>query len=118
MVTRRQAVLAGPAPTVSAAEDNLAAILRWEKLPVPEREVRFAAPRRFRADFLWGPPVDLIVEVEGGSYVGGRHVRGEGFESGCEQQAEATLLGYRYLRVTPRQIDSGQAIAWIKRALA
>ena len=90
-------------------------LLRWHKLPLPEREVRFAAPRRWRADFLWPR---LIVEVEGGSFIGGRHTRGVGFESDCAKSNEAQLRGYRYLRVTPKHIDSGEAIAWIERALA
>jgi very-short-patch-repair endonuclease len=104
------------ASTMSAAEDNLAALLRWEKLPQPEREYRFDPKRRWRFDFAW-PLGTVAMEVEGGSWVGGAHTRGAHFEQDAEKYNEAALAGWLVLRVTPRQIDSGQAIEWIKRAL-
>ncbi len=98
----------------SPAEEALVTLLRWHKLPTPTREATFIEGRKFRADFMWP---GLIVEVEGGVYSGGRHTRGIGFESDCEKQNLAVLAGYRYMRVTPRQIDSGDAIRWIEEAL-
>jgi very-short-patch-repair endonuclease len=100
----------------SNAEESLATLLRWEKLPQPEREYRFAAPRRWRFDFAWWPQ-KVAVEVEGGSWIGGAHTRGAHFEQDAEKYNEAGLAGWLVLRVTPRQIDSGQAIAWIKKGL-
>lgn len=102
---------------MSDAEEALATLIRWEKLPEPEREYRFAAPRRWRFDFCW-PQKWLAVEVEGGTFVQGRHSRGTGFENDCEKQNEAVIRGWGILRVTPKHIESGEAIAWIRRALA
>ncbi len=101
----------------SNAEESLATLLKWEKLPEPEREYVFAAPRKFRWDFCW-PDRMLAVEVEGGIFTAGRHVQGRGFESGCEKQALGVLLGWRVLRVTPGQIESQVAVEWIKQALS
>ena len=84
------------------------------------REYRFAPRRRWRFDFAWpdGPIHDRwAVEVEGGTWVNGRHGRGKGFEADCEKYARAALLGWRVIRVTPAQIRSGAALAWIERAV-
>lgn len=85
-------------------------------LPAPELEVRFHPTRKWRADYLWREP-KLIVEVDGGVFVAGRHSRGAGVESDCEKFAEAMLLGYRVLRVTTRHVRDGRAIQWIERLL-
>jgi very-short-patch-repair endonuclease len=85
-------------------------------LPAPETEVRFHPTRKWRADFLWRSPM-LIVEVDGGVFVTGRHSRGAGVEADCEKFAEAMVLGYRVLRVTTRHVRNGQAVQWIERLL-
>jgi very-short-patch-repair endonuclease len=117
MVTRRKAVLAREASTMSSnAEESLATLIRWENLPEPEREFRFMPSRRFRFDFAW-PDVGWAVEVEGGSFIGG-HKRGVAYESDCEKANEAAMLRWKVLRVTPKMIEDGRAIELIKRALA
>lgn len=85
-----------------------------------QREYPFIPGRRFRADFCifdvrWDEPL-LLVEVEGGVWSGGEHVRGRGFEAGCEKQALAVIAGYRYLRVTSAQVEDGRALEWIRQA--
>ena len=102
---------------VSPYEQLLMTQLFWARLPEPTRELRPISGRRFRADFSW-PDAMLIVEVEGGTWIQGRHSRGKGFESDCEKQNLCVLDGWRYLRVTPAQIDSGKALEWIRRALS
>lgn len=94
---------------MSEAERALAWYLDLMRIP-HEREVVFAPPRKWRADFRVGK---LLIEVEGGSWTAGRHVRGAGFEADCEKYAEAMLLGYRVLRVTPAMISDGRAIDYI-----
>lgn len=98
---------------MSAAEDQLAVQLRAAGIE-HEREFRFHDLRRWRADFRCGP---VLVEVEGGGFVGGRHGTGTGMEKDCEKYSEAAALGYRVLRVTPRQIKSGYALDVIERAI-
>lgn len=100
----------------SNAERALLTELKWLKLPIPVREYRFALPRKWRFDFAW-PELLLAVEVEGGGYIGGRHTRGKGLENDCEKYAEALCLGWRVLRVTPKQVISGEAIAWLEKLL-
>lgn len=90
----------------SALEEMLAIELRHDNVPPFEREYRFCN-RRWRFDFAW-PDFMVAVEVEGGLY-GGRHTRPEGFEADVEKYNEATRLGWRVYRVTPRMVKSGTA---------
>jgi very-short-patch-repair endonuclease len=92
--------------------------IAWAKLPAPVTEHRFHPVRRWRFDLAW-PDAKLAVEVEGGVYVegGSRHTRGPGYEADCQKYAEALVLGWRVLRVTPRQVKTGMALRWIEGAL-
>lgn len=79
----------------------------------PVTEHKFHPKRRWRFDLCW--PNDLLaVEVEGGTWINGRHNRGSGFEKDAEKYAEAMCLGWTVLRVTGSQICTGKAIKWIK----
>lgn len=104
-------------PLESPYETLLMTQLHFARLPEPTRELRFIRGRRFRADFAW-PTERVIVEVEGGTWIGGHHSRGKGFASDCEKQNLAVLDGWTYLRVTPEHIDSEKALDWIRRALS
>ena len=86
-------------------------------LPRPVAEHRFC-DRRWRFDLAW-PDQMLAVEVDGGGFIpgGGRHSRGTGMEKDNEKIATAMLMGWRVLRVTPRQVTKGEAIAWIQGLL-
>lgn len=79
-------------------------------------EHRFMSERRFRFDLAW-PQKMVALEVDGGSWVGGRHVTPTGFENDCEKQSLAAAWGYRVLHVTPRQIKDGKALTWLLAAL-
>lgn len=85
-----------------------------------EREYHFHPKRAWRFDFIaWIglPRQPVALEVEGGIYSGGRHVRGDAFEKDCEKYAEAALLGWRVFRAGPNQVKDGTALRWIERAL-
>ena len=85
-------------------------------LPAPEREYRFHETRRWRFDLAMQQyQFKLAVEIDGGGFVNGRHSRGKGIEADCEKFAEAAILGWVVLRVTPRQVKNGQALTWIER---
>lgn len=105
----------------SLAELTLEAQLDIARIPY-EREFRFDLERKFRADFrVFGPPInpdlpDLLIEVEGGGWVNGRHSRGGGMEADCEKSALAAIAGYRVMRVTPAQVNDGRALRWIIEA--
>lgn len=94
----------------------LTTILAWSGLPAPVAEHRFAPPRRWRFDLAW-PERRLAVEVDGGTWIGGRHVTGAGYERDAEKHNAAVLAGWRVLRVTPAMITDGRALAFIEAAL-
>ena len=81
-----------------------------------QREVLFARAlgRKWRADFLVQPG-DILIEVDGGLYVVGRHSRGAGVEADMEKLNAAVELGYTVLRYSPRQINNGTALEQIRR---
>lgn len=106
---------------MSVLEDKLLAQIIEAGLPEPQLEVRFHPTRKWRFDMYW--PVDLFsgkgvaCECEGGTYSGGRHVRGRGYENDCYKYNEAALMGITVLRVTAKHITDGSAIEWLRRAL-
>jgi len=115
--------------------------------PRPKREYRFHPRRLWRFDFAWEAH-RLAVELEGGvmSYpvncdqcgepvhrvnkrtgrkervfaAMGRHTRSAGFQGDCEKYNEATVLGWRVLRFTIKDLaeSPGETIKTIKRILA
>jgi hypothetical protein len=82
--------------------------------PVPE--FRFSDTRKWRFDLAW-PVYRLALEIEGGIWSQGRHVRGKGFLKDCEKYNEAAVLGWRLLRVTPDQLLTRDTITLIQRAI-
>ena len=86
------------------------------KLPEYQAEYRFDAFRRWRFDFAW-PDLKLAVEVEGGTWAGGRHTTGSGFEKDCEKYNSAAAQGWTVLRYTGGLIKSGAAIQQIEAVL-
>lgn len=94
--------------------DLLAIIQLTGTVPNPVPEFRFAPPRRWRLDYAW-PDHKIAVEVEGGIWSGGRHIRPKGFLADLEKYNELAILGWRLIRVTPQQIRSGEALRIIER---
>jgi very-short-patch-repair endonuclease len=101
---------------MSQLEETLFSQITMVGLPIPQREFRFAPPRRYRADFAY-PEKMLLIEVEGGIWTNGAHVRGGHYQSDCEKGNLATILGFRVLRFTGEMIKSGVAINMIERVL-
>ena len=82
-----------------------------------ERELMLIPGRRFRFDFLLAE-FALVIEVEGGTWSGGRHTTGAGFKSDCVKYNAALELGYRVLRYTTDMVTRGEAIAQIEAIVA
>jgi very-short-patch-repair endonuclease len=82
----------------------------------PVREYKFHPERRWRFDFAY-PIIKVAIEVEGGTWAGGRHTRGYGFEADCEKYNEAALAGWSVIRVTPKMVTDLRAVKFIQRAL-
>lgn len=97
--------------------DELELFLKAAGIKGWEREVRFAPPRRWRFDFAWSAGKRLAVEVDGATWINGRHSRGAGYEKDCEKLAEAAIMGWKVIRVTSAMVRDGRAIDYITRAL-
>lgn len=88
--------------------------LTWEGLKGPEleKEYKFHKKRQWRADYAHLPSKTLI-EIEGGIFVRGRHVRPKGFEADCVKYNSATMDGWNVFRLTPNMIDN----VWIPKLI-
>lgn len=82
-------------------------------IPAPVEEFRFYPERKWRADFAW-PEYRLLLEVDGGAFVAGRHNRGVGFIKDMEKQNFMTLSGYSFFRFTPKDLMNGYAARMVK----
>jgi very-short-patch-repair endonuclease len=87
--------------------------------PVPVTQYLFAKAamgRLWLADFCW---IDerLIVEIQGGTWNGGGHVTGGGYQKDCERMNAAQELGYRILYYTPQMVkrEPNEVVAQVKR---
>lgn len=100
----------------SDSEDTLAWQISAAGLQAPERQYYYARPRRLRADFAW-PDYRLLVEVQGGIYSRRAHGSIRGVLADIDRLNEATMHGWRLLRVRPDMVTDGQALALVERAL-
>jgi very-short-patch-repair endonuclease len=100
-------------------ENDLAMQIRAHKMPEPERQYRFAEPRKFAADFAW-PGLRVLIEVQGGIWMpgGGAHSRPMNIERDVEKLQLAAIYGWTLVPVTTKQVKNGEAIAVLERVLA
>jgi very-short-patch-repair endonuclease len=101
----------------SRLESRFLLLWRVAQGPPLEREVKFHASRRWRADFAHLASRTLI-EIEGGIFLpgGGRHSRGAGYAKDAEKYLEAVLAGWTVIRLTERQLEIDfieRIVAWI-----
>ena len=101
---------------MSKLEDAFAAQVAAAGLPAPTRELVFAPPRKWRMDFAW-PDRKVAVEVDGGTWIGGRHSTGAGLDKDYEKHNAAALLGWTVLRFSTSMLRSGDAIRFVSTAL-
>ena len=81
--------------------------LLGHRIPSPTAEFKFHPIRKWRADYCWQDAM-LIVELEGGVFIAGRHSRGLGMIKDMEKYNAAIELGYVVLRYSPTHIDYAQ----------
>ena len=91
--------------------------IRAYGLPAPEREFRFHPTRKWRFDFAYLDRM-IAVEILGAVWTQGRHTRGGGFTKDCEKYTEAAILGWRILHFTSAQVEIGDAVGKLERALS
>lgn len=99
---------------MSHLEQTLITQLMQAGLTEPDRE-HPTGYGKTRFDFAW-PELMLAVEVEGGTWVQGRHSRGAGYARDAKKYNTATLAGWRVIRVTGDMVKSADAINTIKQA--
>lgn len=90
----------------SRLEERFQMLWKHVKGPDLEREYRFHHERRWRADFAQ-MEARVLIEIEGGIWVNGRHNRAAGFNADLEKYLEASLAGWRVFRFGPDQITLG-----------
>lgn len=78
-------------------------------------EFRFHPTRRWRFDFAW-PEKKIALEYEGGSFVGGRHTRGAGYERDAEKYSVAAIMGWCVIRTTAAMWRDGRALKLLEWA--
>lgn|GEM_PF-5268097 len=92
----------------SAEQLFLALWIRFAPDDAPQfkREYRGIPGRKYRFDFAL-PTYKIAVEIDGGIWSGGRHVRGKGFEEDLEKMNLAVLYNWKVLRFTPGMLERG-----------
>lgn len=90
--------------------------IRALRLPKPEHEFRFHPRRLWRFDLAY-PERKIGVEIHGGTWIRGRHQRGEGFTKDRQKMNAATELGWSVYEFTTEMVNSGEAVRTLQRVL-
>lgn len=88
----------------SYLEERFEQIIASYRLPEPIREFVFMG---YRFDFVW---LDLMiaVEIDGGTYIGGDHVRGDGYRRDCRKNNLAQIEGWSILRADAKMLEESE----------
>ena len=103
----------------TAAKIGAIKTLSWAltDLYIPfEREFKFDPSRKWKSDFHLKQK-GLLIEIEGGVWTGGRHVRGQGFLDDMEKYNRAAELGFTLLRYCTQDVLELKCIPQIQRVL-
>ena len=79
------------------------------------KEYKFNNKRKWRVDF-YNPLARIAVEIEGGIWSGGRHIRPAGFIKDIEKYNSLSSFGILLFRVPAHQITSKWVIPIIETA--
>ena len=80
------------------------------------KEHKFHPKRKWRFDYAI-PEHKIAIEVEGGVWTGGRHIRAQGFLGDMEKYNTATLMGWRVFRTTPDDLYKMATINLLRQAI-
>ena len=94
-----------------ALELEFATQLRGIHLDV---ERQFSLPGfRYRWDFCLRSWM-LLLEIQGGTWIGGKHTRGQGYQDDCTKARLALLYGWKTAWLTAEDIHSGRGLGFIQ----
>lgn len=97
----------------SYLEDIFDKSIKRYSLPEPIREYPF---RGWRFDYCW-PQVKVFVEIDGGTYMGGHHVVGKGYERDCKKNNQAQLEGWIVLRADRNMANTFEFATIVKKTI-
>ena len=80
------------------------------------KEFKFHPIRKWRFDYAIAE-YKIALEVEGGVWSGGRHIRAQGFLRDMEKYNTATLMGWRVFRTTPDDLYKMATINLLRQAI-
>jgi hypothetical protein len=80
--------------------------------PDLEKEYKFCPTRDWLADYRVG---NVLIELDGGVWTGGRHVRGGGYIEDCFKLNTAVMLGYRPIRIATGMATAAYLESLIKQ---
>jgi very-short-patch-repair endonuclease len=114
-VLKRARVKGDPDP--KRFENKLIEQLAERGIEQPMREVKFCIHgRQWRFDLCWQEQ-RVAVEVDGGTWSGGRHNRGAGFKEDCIKLNHAAREGWKVLRFPTDMVTDGSAAEFIAETL-
>jgi very-short-patch-repair endonuclease len=86
-----------------------------------EREYKFHPLRKWRADFRVTNKLKngqmVLIEIEGGVFMRGRHVRPVGYQRDLDKYNAAAMAGYTVLRFSTQDVERGRARAFLQEHL-
>lgn len=98
---------------VSYLEDQFERMVLRYSLPIPYREYNF---HRYRFDFAW-PKLKVAVEIDGGTYIGGNHVKGKAYHRDCKKHNLAQLEGWVLLRADKDMSGTDEFLCQVRKML-
>ena len=81
-----------------ALEREFSDVEEWER-DYQERHAKNKRSKRYRADFAH-PQSKCLIEIQGGTYMRGRHVTGSGYERDARKYNLAMLSGWKVFLLT------------------
>jgi len=87
--------------------------------PGIRKRLKTAGLRDWILDFAWLAPRRVAVEIQGGTWTQGRHVRGSGYREDCERLNALQSRGWRVFYVTSDMLrdDPAGVVAMVREAL-
>jgi very-short-patch-repair endonuclease len=96
-----------PAPVTQYSE-----IGPWVDYLYEVRKKAKPRSRKWRADFCW-PDQQIVLEVQGGAFSGGRHTRGAGYQVDLQKSALLIAGGWQFYGFTAGMVRAKDG-CWVK----